>query len=202
MNKHIENYLAHLHKLQQPKKSVFAPAEIQTAWYSVGRYLHKDYQFDDVAKAMFPDLFRPDNEKGVFISGTKGIGKTLNLDIFAKLNNDLYRIKTEVWEATEIEIQYKANGAGLLDRLGGLPALVVNDVGIESKTLNDYGTDRNLIADLMYLRYRTYQTKGFKTYISCNLKWETLLSQYGVRLADRMSEMFLPVYVEGKSRRK
>lgn len=202
MNATIEKYLKHIAQIQRPPRAKFPPQEIQAAWFSVGKMLCEVYVFDDVSKVMFPDLFRPDNAKGCCFCGSKGIGKTLNLDIFARLNTDLYRVPTETWEVTEIEIQYKASGASFLDRLGNLPCLVINDAGTESKVLNDYGTNRNIIADLLFLRYRAFQVDKKKTHLSTNNKWETVLSHYGSRLADRMNEMFLPVEIKGESRRK
>jgi DNA replication protein DnaC len=202
----ITRYLQHIEKQAQPPKPRFTKGEIEAAWMAVGRMKKKDYVYDETAKEMTPRLFGQ-QEKGVCFCGSKGIGKTLNLDIFATINTDLLgtgstKIKTECWEVTEIEIQYKATGAQFMAHLGSLPALVINDVGIESKTLNDYGTDRNLIADLLYLRYRAFQVHGHKTYITSNSTYASLQTRFGPRLAERMDEMFVAVELKGESKRK
>jgi len=201
MNTILSNYLKHIEKQSKPTTAKFTKGEIETAWMAVGRLKRKDYSFDEIAKEITPRLFGQ-QEKGVCFCGSKGIGKTLNMDIFATINTDLLGSITECWEVTEIEVQYKAAGAAFMDHLGKLPALVINDVGIESKTLNDYGTDRNLIADLLYLRYRAFQVHGHKTYITSNSTYASLQTRFGPRLAERMDEMFVAVELKGESKRK
>jgi DNA replication protein DnaC len=196
----IENYIKHLEKQAKPKLPIFKRGDIQAAWMAVGLLKNPAYKFDDVSISMFNALFE-NYDKGLCLCGSKGIGKTLNMDIFAKINTDLLKVNTECWEVTEIEIQYKAAGATFLDRIGQHPCLVVNDAGIESKTLNDYGTNRNIIADLLYLRYRQFQVNGFKTYLTTNLSYESLQAHYGSRLAERMNEMFRQVTIKGDSKR-
>lgn len=202
MNQIITNYIEHLGKKAKPKQRVFDAAELQQVWMFAGSLIDPEYVFDESAKVMFPILFAPTVSKGACFCGPKGIGKTLNLDIFTQLNTDLMKIETEAWEVTELEIQYKASGALFLERLGKLPALVLNDVGIESVALNDYGTTRNIVADLLFLRYREFQVNQKRTYLSTNKTWETLKAHYGARLSDRMTEMFLPMQLKGESKRK
>jgi DNA replication protein DnaC len=202
INPIIKQFIGHVDEMKKPSGPQFQPADIKAAWMKVAEFLKPGYEFDTVANEMFPRLFAPEVKKGVCFSGSKGIGKTLNLDIFSKINHALYKVETEVWEVTEIEIQYKAGGAGLLDKLGRVPALVINEIGMESKSLMDFGTARNLIADLLILRYRAFQTHGYKTYLTSNMKWDSIRTHYGERIADRMQEMFIPMLLTGESKRK
>lgn len=197
----IQRLIEHYGSLKKPAPPKFTPADIEAAWYSVGKFLEPEFVFDKTSKEMYPRLFGQ-TSKGVCFSGSKGIGKTLNLDIFCRLNTELNQVKTEAWEVTELETQYKASGAVLLDQLGKIPALVINDCGVESKAFIDFGTPRNLIADLLLLRYRAFQQFKYKTYISSNMNWENLKTHYGPRLADRMKEMFIPMELKGESKRK
>lgn len=200
MNAFIENYIKFIEKQAKPKQPIFKRDEIEAVWAAVGKMKEPDYLPDGVAHKMFNALF-PYTKKGVCFCGSKGIGKTLNMDIFANINTNILKVVTECWEVTEIEIQYKATGAIFLDQLNKVPCLVINDAGIESKTLNDYGTNRNIIADLLYLRYRQFQVLGYKTFLTTNLTFDSLKAHYGSRLAERMNEMFVDITITGESKR-
>ena len=194
----IQNYIKHIQAQQPTSQRVYDRNELIEAFKATGKYLQPSYEYDETAVAMMPFLFT--EKKGAVFSGSKGLGKTLNLDIFATINTQLFKIPTETFEVTEIEIKYKANGADWLLKISELPCLVINDIGIESN-LNDYGTNRNVIADLLFLRYRQFQKYGKRTFLTANLKRDTIESRYATKLADRFKEMFNFVELKGESKR-
>jgi DNA replication protein DnaC len=84
--------------------------------------------------------------------------------------------------------------------LTDIPCLIINDAGAEN-LLNDFGTHRNIISDILILRYRAFQKRGLKTYLTSNMTWKAINEHYGDRLEDRFREMFYKVEIVGESKR-
>ena len=199
----LQNYLkqVELNKHVQPLKPKFTPEQLFAAWEATGKLKLESFEMDNTSKAIIDICFNPKYEsRGAIIMGNKGVGKTLNMDVFAAINTNMMRVNTECYEVGEIERQYKIKGALFLQHLEDLPCLVINDMGIE-QDLNDFGTLRNVVADIMYLRYRKFQKYRLKTYCTTNLKWDKIQAKYGERLSDRFKEMFNRVEVLGESKR-
>lgn len=203
MNPIIENYIKQVEKNKSNRiVPVLNPNEIHAAWIKTSELKCDNYVFDEVANEIMKYCYAPQFiTKGAIMCGHRGVGKTLNLDIFASMNTNLFRIQTQCFEEREIELNYKIRGAEFLDKLSTLPCLVINDVGLQGN-LNDYGTERNLIADILMLRYRLFQKNGSKTYITTNLMNEDKFNEYfGTKLSDRFKEMFNRVELRGESKR-
>lgn len=200
MNTIIQKYLQHLDASRTIKRDP-NPDFINEFWENVGLRLNNGFVMDDVTRIMIMAIFKFP-EKGCHFFGSVGIGKTLNLDIFAMYCKAIDRIQNvENWEVSEFEMMYRAEGGPLFSRVANADILIMNDVGAESE-LKDFGTERNLILDLLTVRYRKFQREGKKTYITSNLKPDTLFEKYGSRVKDRFKEMFTPVELTGQSRRK
>lgn len=203
MNPLVKNYLnlVEKNKLEQKQIKQMTFQEMAECWVATGKMKTPDYDFDEYAKEIMKLCYSPNTrDKGAVICGMKGIGKTLNLDVFATINTNLFRINTQCYEVGELELNYKKQGADFLDRLAMLPSLVINDAGAEN-LLNDYGTPRNIVSDILLLRYRAYQKYGFKTYMTTNFSWEALYTHYGTRLASRFKEMFNAIEMRGEDKR-
>lgn len=204
----IQYLIDHNKRIQAdgPKQPVYQTEQLQELWITIGRKLcpptpenPEGYRFDQTARIMFERLmFSPSQPKGFYFFGTKGVGKTLNLDIYRHCMKALFPHTTMLAvEVTELEMRYKKMGA---DYLEGLVMqnriLILNDVGIESD-LMDFGTLRNLVADLIMLRYRRFQVQpGNKMHMTGNLTWDAIGKKLGERIGERMREMLYPVYLE------
>lgn len=206
-NQLVENYLKLLDKNKLERKPLpkIGFEELSECWKQTGITKAEvdefEYVFDDTAKDILTICFSPKTQrKGAVICGVKGIGKTFNMDVFATLNTNMFGIQTRCYEVGEIEVMYKLEGAVFLERLMDIPCLVINDAGAEN-LLNDYGTPRNLIADILILRYRAFQKFKHKTYLTTNKTWKGIKEHYGARLADRFQEMFNAIELKGESKR-
>lgn len=199
-SKLLDNYKKYLSEQEAKKQSIPQPEVVLEFWDAAAFAVCPDYVLDSIARTMIKSLYT--SNKGVCFSGSKGVGKSLNFDIYAKLKREVDKVEIEVWDAPEIELVYRSSGAGIIEKLSKAPILVINDVSAESSQLNDFGTMRNIIGDLLFMRYRAFQTEKKITHISCNAKKETLFERYGSRLEDRMKEMFVFVELIGESRRK
>ncbi len=198
-------------------------------WEAIGKTFDKSYQNDQLTEKFinyfcierehyYPALI-DNHKKGLFIYGNKGLGKSLNFLIYSRL---LLLSKHKLWEfcqninvpgtykderffhfedIKDTEIAYKRDNVKHFEFLTSKRELVIDDIGTEPLNNKDYGTDMNLVADIIRLRYNKSQ-KGYSvTHITTNLDKEQIKERYGDRIADRMNEMFIPILVTGESKR-
>lgn len=191
---------------ETPQEQIDSATLFYHYWKEISAKVNS-YQLDDTAKVIMKAIYHSYPSKGLIISGSKGIGKTLNMDIFAYVNQKLFNNHTMTVEATELEIMYKIQGADVLMKYANCDTLILNDAGTESK-LNDFGTVRNIVADLLFLRYRKFQKGSFNgnpklTYITSNEKLSTLsgVEFYGSRIGDRLNEMCNYIELKGETKR-
>lgn len=76
--------------------------------------------------------------------------------------------------------------------------LAIDDLGTEPMTIKSYGNELTPIVDIIYHRY----DNQMMTIITTNDNDETIQEKYGVRIADRFSEMFNRISYVGNSYRK
>ena len=153
-------------------------------------------------------------EKGLLIRGKVGSGKTILLrgygsfllnfgtaDYWKSLRIQLEEIPAyAIAEAYAIKgpeilstrIEWNGNKISLTDR----NHLFVDDIGLEP-IMKYYGSDANIIAEVML---RRYDSKG-KTHATTNLDADSLKKLYGERVYSRMRTMFNDVILMGGDRR-
>ena len=144
--------------------------------------------------------------KGLILSGGKGIGKTINFQIMCRVIAENTSFYPKMISVKEIQSNYKVNqeqgkGEQYIQSLVDVEFLVIDDLGTEETQLNDFGTKKNLIADILYQRYIGFQRGKSFTYATTNLLHTHLEQIYDPRLIDRMKEMFVFQIVSGESKR-
>jgi DNA replication protein DnaC len=140
------------------------------------------------------ERFEGDLYKGIMLSGNIGSGKTLIMNSFLKIIEDLsIKIITKL-HSKAIASHLKEKGEDYLNKR----PLFIDDIGKESKIVNDYGTVKNTIPDLFALRYDF----GAWTFATCNYKSPELKEFYGETIFDRFKELFNNMKLTGNSRRK
>lgn len=177
---------------------------------------YPDFEVDELAE-MYIKFFCSKSEqyypeinplKGIFMMGTVGAGKSANFKIYraiyhrvdleyngnkfkplAWVNNDSFRYFT----AKEIETQAYKIGEEFIETLSGVSNLVIDDLGDE--TGDFYKTGRNVVADIINHRYNRMRDKGLVTHFTTNLNKADLISRYGDRIFDRITEMTLRLVV-------
>lgn len=147
----------------------------------------------------------PDLEKGLFVHGPYGTGKSMIFSIMHAIGKRLYlehgykgmwfTAVTAPWIVDSYIESRDRNYTGHFDfnsyRHG---PLYIDDLGMEKLA---YGRD-DIIADLLFERHANMA----KTYISSNLNESEFLDRYGPRLGDRMHESFNIIEFTGKSYRE
>lgn len=76
--------------------------------------------------------------------------------------------------------------------------LIIDDLGLEEVTVNNYGTRTYPFTDLLAYRYEHHMP----TIITTNLDEDKISERYGERIADRIHEMFSRVRCTGESYRR
>jgi hypothetical protein len=157
--------------------------------------------------------------KGLLLFGGVGVGKTFLLSAFR--NNQ--KFSYQVASCQDVEGTYARVGddknedtgeVGLKKYYGLIPMTTLNqygqdslgflfdDLGQENTATKHYGTQRNVMLEVLSQRYKNNLFTS--THITTNLSGEQINQVYGVRVADRMKEMFnlISFPESAKSRRK
>ncbi|WP_165731028.1 hypothetical protein [Polaribacter sp. 20A6] len=142
--------------------------------------------------------------KGLFVFGNNGTGKTSSFQIIQNISK-LYSIK-QLWVpiiSTQNVIQQfnlsESNKKDYIIKYYARGTYLFDDLGAEKEASN-YGKEDIFIRILEY-RYNEFITKGTKTFITSNLSFEEIKKRYGERVYDRFYQMFNQIKLDGKSRR-
>lgn len=161
---------------------------------AIMQQLRPDWQYTDTELTAIDILFNSD--KWLLMMGNKGTGKTTLLRLYQQAAHIINREDVKLYSTAKFCLEYGTTGEQLiLDNEKGL--LCLDDIGVENKTQNRYGTLTDPISTLLFLRY---ESKA-RTFCTTNLDSAGLKQRYGERLADRFKEMFAVVTFKGESRR-
>lgn len=198
-------------------------------WEVVGQTFKPNYKADELTEKFinyfcstrevyYPELI-DSPKKGLFIYGNKGLGKTLNFLIYMRILHlsrallwdyctknsisDVYKDERYFYleDIKDTEISFKKDNVKHIDLLNSKRELVIDDIGTEPMNTKDYGTDKDLVADLLRLRYNKIQREYCVTHLTTNLDITDISERYGDRISDRINEMFIPILVTGTSKR-
>lgn len=157
-------------------------------------------------------------QKGILLHGPVGVGKTFLMELFR--NNQKYSYQTVTCQ--DVEAAYAKNGPDIHPQNGapglkkyfvnlGLPSknqygqevhgYLFDDLGQERKNTKYYGTERNVMEEVLTQRYKNNLFDS--THITTNMTAVEIRDNYGVRVADRMKQMFnlIAFDIAAKSRR-
>jgi hypothetical protein len=159
--------------------------------------------------------------RGLLLRGNIGVGKTVlfkslkkllsGLRFFISTKQHIYYNDTDAFNiitSNKIAEMYSIDGfeifsngynpdrkTGNIDLVSG--TLFIDDLGSEP-IVSHYGTTVNILAELLIRRYEL----GKITHATSNLGVDDLKKLYGLRVFDRMREMFNDITLKGESRRK
>lgn len=185
-----------------------------TGWQLYRNLLKKGYKIDKDNKIIVKNLCKyfageKSSEyslnKGIFLFGGVGVGKTSLMAYFRRNSHNPYILKS----CREITYDYQNNGADAVIKYGQLIktgdpgfyfghknlGLCFDDLGTEEDK-NNFGNKLNVIADVFQNRYdRLYDFEGnpllmSKTHCTSNLSESEVIHRYGSRFRSRIDEMF------------
>lgn len=159
-----------------------------------------------------------DLNKGIYLYGPIGVGKTLFFKIFRELANANCEFKNNFRRITISEMidgvtrdgsKYFVSSGITFD--DSLPMLIredrsnhilLDDLGQSVDSVKYYGTNINIITDFIQRRYYAYTDYRLLTHITTNMVPKEIISEYGEFIASRMMEMFNIIPFKGKDKRK
>ena len=180
------------------------------------RYFSEDKSFENFFD---PNGRKYSLSKGILLFGSVGVGKTRLMELFRNNQKASYIPIA----CQDVEACYAKNGPDRnettgewgLSRYFGLVTLtsrnqygqeylgfMFDDLGQENASTKYFGTERNVMQEVLSQRYKNNLHEN--THLTTNLSGDQITATYGIRVADRMREMFnLIVFPKtAKSRRK
>lgn len=153
--------------------------------------------------------------KGFMLAGGYGTGKSITMKIlkeYCTLTKTQYQFRVmnsvsivEIYKSDGDEglRQFKDNVVKVSEHLYRPCILCIDDLGAEKKTEKNWGSEEDVIANLLESRYETHQNlPGIVTHATTNFDNDQLFARYGDRLHSRIVEMFNFLPLEGPDRRE
>ena len=150
----------------------------------------------------------PSLNKGLFVFGSCGLGKSDLFEIFRRMGfylakHGCMQMYFKGYTAKEIvnnrlEFSKKINERDPNIRKINIETgnIYLDDVGTEPKFFS-----QELIGDILQERYSREKEYAFRTFITSNLNTTELSKRYGIQVEDRFREMFNIIKWDGDSRR-
>lgn len=169
----------------------------------------KDYQVFDAELFENLELYMQDKEnkydlkKGLLFLGGIGSGKTELMKLlkeYAFINKLHKHFRFE--KMNKLEYLYQKNGYEMLEYYTNGLNLCIDDIGVESGVVNNYGNKINTFEDLLIGFYEDAFKNGYLMHGTTNLNGKQFKENYSSRIIDRMRAMFNIIKIDNKSWRK
>lgn len=134
--------------------------------------------------------------KGILLNGPVGCGKTSLMHIFREFMKPEF--KYSIVTCREVSFEFQESGFSVIlkyskhsiDNRTLTPKIILfDDLGAE-RTLKHFGTECNVIGEILLSRYDLFVSRNMITYITTNLNSIEIEEIYGKRVRSRMREMF------------
>lgn len=182
------------------------------------RYFGNDPEF--VSMCMSIGIENASLDKGILLCGIFGTGKTWMMKLFTKNQRQCF----EIVDTRELANRYKRlesmndksiSGDQIFIEYGSQKKNAVEDPSVfyqpylglcfddlgNEDVKNSYGNKRNLIAELIEMRYAE-KSYGVSFHATTNLTAEQIEQYYGGRVKSRMRQIFNFIELPGNDRRK
>jgi hypothetical protein len=137
-----------------------------------------------------------DLEKGILLSGPVGCGKTSLMSVCrfllaADLRHSIRSCRDVSFEFMKDghEVFHKYTRGSFRPEKFEPKTYCFDDLGLES-TMNFYGNQCSVMAEILLSRYDLFHSFNMITHITTNLNSKELEDRYGTRVRSRMREMF------------
>lgn len=209
-NSILLNRIKKIHYLDEEISNI-----LKTRVISIANEIVPNFMLSDDMVAIFGNLFtyftgnegKYDLNKGIYLYGSYGIGKTITMNIFSKFLQKNFSFGPNNYGITSVEEiaeYYKTNGNllkfGRSFEVGKVLAYnkCINELGkpLEEKY---YGTNiQNVINSMLMVRYELFQERKVITHATSNFHPEDL-ECFDDALLDRFKEMFNFIEIKGTS---
>lgn len=193
--------------------AVFEPAVFQRdAIAALVFYFTNNPEFENLVTSVYnTNGLKFSLNKGIWLWGNPGVGKTLIMQMFNRNRRMCY----EVVQCPKIVFGYVKYGDEHISNYGRIQkefdsalsfyqsekGICYNDLGIETTPAKHYGTPINVMETIFM---DTYENKvpWWQRHVTTNLTIDQLKEMYGVRFVDRVKQCFNIIDINGKSLRK
>lgn len=164
-------------------------------------------KFDAVAN-WFPNINAGARKNWLFLAGGCGLGKTVMAKSVCNVYNSLYcrnqfvfdwRKATAFKSTTALQIALElGDNPQAFEMYSLFPKLMIDDIGVEPESVNNFGTKRNVIMEILSVRY----DMNLPTIITTNLclrEPNQIVERYGERINDRLKEKAVLISFVGNS---
>jgi energy-coupling factor transporter ATP-binding protein EcfA2 len=132
--------------------------------------------------------------KGILLNGKVGCGKTSIMTVFRVFLP--YEFRYVIKSCREISFQFSEEGYSIINNYSKViieKPLITNicfdDLGSE-RSLKHFGSECNVMREIMLSRYDKFITNKIITHLTTNLTSSEIEEYYGKRVRSRMREMF------------
>lgn len=145
-----------------------------------------------------------DYKVGLLLYGSVGSGKTTLAKSICNLigilyNSSLSAERKGVYRVSSLDLAKRiVDDPAYFSKLKNQELLFIDDVGTEPESVKSWGNEFSPVTELLYARY----DRQLFTIATSNLADEEFGERYGLRIADRMEEMFERLHYKQKSYRK
>jgi predicted ATPase len=171
-------------------------------------YFSEDRQFVSMASNM--GINNPSLDKGIFLTGNFGVGKTVFMELFKKNKRQVFHQVT----TKEVALHYQHTGEykdEYVDKFTNAfedisvfgqryAGICFEDLGTEDAK-NSFGNKANVIGDILEIRYARGNV-GVWMHATTNLTAQQVGEYYGARVQSRLREVMNFIELPGADRRK
>jgi DNA replication protein DnaC len=142
-------------------------------------------------------FYNIDLNKGLFLSGKTGVGKTIHMKLIRQFMNFKTRFRMKTCHSlaleymntgSEIIMYYGRNFVDYIDPNTINQSYCFDDLGAEDE-VKHYGTQTNVLGQIILMRYELFQNRRVLTHFTSNLTAPQIEKCYGERVRSRLREM-------------
>lgn len=135
--------------------------------------------------------------KGLFLSGKTGVGKTVHMKLVRQFLSFKERFKMKACQQLALEymdqgspilMQYGRNYVDRIDHNTMNTSYCFDDLGTEDE-VKHFGTQTNAMGQVILMRYNLFQSRQVHTHFTSNLTADQIEFHYGDRVRSRLREM-------------
>jgi len=211
-----ENGKNAIQKIERIKYAPYSENISKNVWNDISIRLIGKVRYDDFNKNIWSELIKYihadeacqyDLNKAIALIGRTGSGKTKTMHIMSDYmkidevkyikNGKVINFNYKIISSREMVNQYAMNGYDAIQKYTMYANLCIDDLGSETASAKHYGTELNVIEEIIEVRY----TKNLLTHFTANLDLDDILKVYGSRVHSRLQQMCNIIVMNGSDYR-
>ncbi|MCR9228787.1 MAG: ATPase [Flavobacteriaceae bacterium] len=138
-------------------------------------------------------------DKGILLSGPVGCGKTSLMKLIRYITPHFRPY--EIIPSRNITFGFNHIGFSIIEDYGNGRFYCFDDLGVEPGGRH-FGTDCNVMGEILLSRYDLFMETGIRTHATTNLNAQELEERYGHRVRSRMRQLFNLIAFDAQTKDK